>query len=898
MIGETISHYKILEELGRGGMGIVYKAHDTKLDRDVALKFLPSHLSASEQDKARFIQEAKAAATLDHPNICTIFSIDEHQGPAFPGAPAGKQLFIAMQLVEGQTLRDLLVAQPARTDPASPRAATLHLKRAIDIGIQIADGLAAAHEKGIVHRDIKPENIMVRKDGIVQIMDFGLAKLRGDVSRLTKEGSTVGTAGYMSPEQVQGQDADHRSDIFSLGVLLYELFSGKLPFNGVHETALLYEIVNVDAPSIASIRPEIDPVLDAVVLECLGKDPAERYQSAAEVSKELRRYKRESGRSGVIRASRVAEPRLEPAQSIGRGIQSTKKERFVWAGVVALLLISLTFLLFRGTGRDDSPRLAMRFTIPAPEGTIVNESAVSPDGKTIVFTTTGKGENVLWVRHLNGVVATPVPGTKNSSFPFWSPDGRYVGFFADGRMKKVDLLGGEPIVICDVSEGRGGAWNSDGEILFSHGSGGLYRVSSAGGIARQVTFLDSSRKETSHRWPSFLPDGKHFLFLALRVFDEESSTFVSSLDDTARIPLITSEANVLFAPPSHILYLRNRTLMSQKFDPGSRQLTGDPSPVAVGVGHVPNLVLGDFSYSSAGILTTGGGRSVNRQYAWFDRSGKQSGSASPPGNYFDIALSPSGNQAAIQRGDIQTGNSDIWIIDLPRALISRFTFDPAVEDDPVWSADGKYVYYSNAREGTYDIYRKISTGVGSPEVVAERGLPRQPRDWSNDGKYLLYEVTDPVTHSDIWVLPADTTQRPFPFLSSQFDESYPRFSPDGRWVAYASDESGNTEIYVQSFPVSGGRWQVSTHGGSQPRWRQDGRELFYVAPDVQLMAVEIRAGAAFDYGEAKPLFQTRIDNYTAPNRYVPLQNGQKFLINIPVEEELANPITVSVYPFE
>jgi Tol biopolymer transport system component len=361
--------------------------------------------------------------------------------------------------------------------------------------------------------------------------------------------------------------------------------------------------------------------------------------------------------------------------------------------------------------------------------------------------------------------------------------------------------------------------------------------------------------------------------------------------------LITSEANVVFAHPSNVLFIRNRTLMSQAFDPASKLLIGDPRPMMVNVGYVPRLALGDFSYSKAGILTTGGGRSVNRQYAWFDRNGKQSGSACPPGNYFDIALSPDGDRAAIQRSDVQTGNSDIWIVDLQRSLISRLTFEPAVEDDPVWSADGKDVYYSNAKEGTYNIYRKASNGVGSPEVVTRPGTPQRPADWSRDGKYLLFEVDAPRAGYDIWVLPADTTEKPFPFLATSFTEQYPRFSPDGNWVAYASDESGRSEIYVQSFPLSGGRWQVSTSGGSQPRWRQDGRELFYVSSDLMLMAVEIGAGSKFEYGQAAPLFKTRIDDFSAPSRYVPVQNGQKFLINIPVDEELANPITVSIFPF-
>ncbi len=874
MVGQTISHYKVLEKLGEGGMGVVYKAHDTRLNREVALKFLPTHLAASEQDKARFVQEAQSASSINHPNICTIHDIQEHDG----------SMFIVMEYVNGQTLRDRLTSHIP------------HLKSALDIGIQIADGLAAAHEKGIVHRDIKPENIMVRKDGIVQIMDFGLAKLRG-VSRLTREGSTVGTVGYMSPEQVQGLEADHRSDIFSLGVLLYEMFAGQPPFRGVHETAVIYEIVNVDAPPMSAAKTGIDPALDAVVLECLEKDPVERYQSAAEVSKALRRCKRESDRSVVSRVSRVLPGVPTPIGARPTERRAATKERLVWTGLLVTALAVIVYLLFKVGSGDEQHRLSIRFTVPAPEGTVINESVVSPDGRVIAFTTTGGDNNVLWVRRLDEVLGQPVQGTDDAAFPFWSPDSRHIAFFADGKLKKVEPFGGFPVIICDAPDGAGGSWNAEGEIILS-ASGGIHRVSAAGGTLRQVTFPDASRKENSHRWPSFLPDGKHFLFVIIHVFDEDNTTYIGSVDDTSRTALITSEANVVFAYPSNILFLRNRTLMSQAFDPAAKMLIGDPRPMMVNVGFVPRLALGDFSYSKAGILTTGGGRSVNRQYGWFDRSGKQSGSACPPGNYFDIALSPDGDRAAVQRSDVQTGNSDIWIVDLQRSLISRLTFEPAVEDDPAWSADGKDVYYSNAKEGTYNIYRKAANGVGSPRVVTRPGAPQRPADWSRDGKYLLFETDAPRAGYDIWVLPADTTEKPFPFLATPFTETYPRFSPDGNWVAYASDESGRSEIYVQSFPMSGGRWQVSTNGGSQPRWRQDGRELFYVSSDLMLMAIEIGSGSKFEYGQPVPLFKTRIDDFGAPSRYVPVQNGQKFLINIPVDEELANPITVSVFPFE
>ncbi len=442
MIGQTISHYKILEKLGEGGMGVVYKATDTKLDRFVALKFLPPHLAASEQDKARFIQEAKSASALNHPNVCTIHDIQEHDG----------QLFIVMEFVDGQTLQE--------------RKSTLSQKQALDIGIQIADGLAAAHEKGIVHRDIKPENIMIRKDGIVQIMDFGLAKLRG-ASRLTKEGSTVGTAGYMSPEQVQGLDADHRSDIFSLGVLLFEMLSGQPPFKGVHETAIAYEIVNVDSPPLSSIKPNIPPELDAIVLECLEKDPRERTQSASQISVDLKRYRRESSKQ---RASRITAARpvmkvqdYEAEQPVER-VERTKQSFLPWivSGAFGAGCIVISFLYFFGSKPEVQ---SVRAFIQAPGGSSfaqqsggasgVGQISISPDGRRIAFIAVDStGMPRLYVRSLNSLIGLPLPGTENAFYPFWSPKSDFIAFFVDGKLKKIDASGGPPLSICDVREAR------------------------------------------------------------------------------------------------------------------------------------------------------------------------------------------------------------------------------------------------------------------------------------------------------------------------------------------------------------------------------------------------------------------------------------------------------------
>ena len=507
MVGKQVLHYSIIEEVGRGGMGIVYKARDTRLDRDVALKFLPPHLSASSQDKARFIQEAKAAAILDHPNICTVYSIEEFEG----------QLFIVMQLIDGQLLRDRIIG--------------LSEKQAIDVGIQIAEGLSAAHERGIVHRDIKPENIMVRRDGIVQIMDFGLAKLKG-VSRLTKEGSTVGTAGYMSPEQVQGLEADHRSDIFSLGVLLYEMFTGELPFKGVHETAVAYEIVNVDAPPMASARPGINPALDAIILECLEKDPRERTQSASQIAVDLKRYKRESSRQ---RASMVSQ--AQPISAPDRSTTATRsipaatappepKRRIPqWAATaaIAVAMLGLGYTISFLINRNAVPPAVVRASIEMPQGVryydaLGGHSAISPEGSAVVFVGVDSlSQQGLWVRPLNSTEARRLAGTSNATYPFWSPEGTSIGFFADGKLKTIDARGGPAISLADAPFGRGGTWNRDGEILFTPNISdpNLYAVPATGGDRRQVTAFDSTQRSYP-RYPSFLPDGNHFVFTCSR----------------------------------------------------------------------------------------------------------------------------------------------------------------------------------------------------------------------------------------------------------------------------------------------------------------------------------------------------------------------------------------------
>ncbi|MBI2620358.1 MAG: protein kinase, partial [Ignavibacteriales bacterium] len=730
MIGSTISHYKILEKLGEGGMGVVYKAQDTKLDRTVALKFLPPQISGSEQDKARFIQEAKAASAMNHPNVCTIYDIQE-----YTGADGAAQMFIVMEYVEGQTLDE--------------RKKSLSLKQALDIGIQIAEGLAAAHEKGIVHRDVKPENIMVRKDGIVQIMDFGLAKLKG-VSKLTKEGSTVGTAGYMSPEQVQGLDVDHRSDIFSLGVLLYELFTGQLPFKGVHETAISYEIVNVDSTPMSAIKPDLDPALDAIVLECLEKDPNERTQSAKQAAIDLKRFKRESSKQRVSRVTRAYQT---PPSGVSPSVAPPKptlipkliSSPWILAAAFLIVLSVVGIVLLRST---PSPDLLYSSILPPKNAEFVfygpgaGPVVISPDGKRLAFVASSPDKKArIWIRPLDSPVATQLEGTEGARYPFWSPDNQWLGYFSGTALMKVNVAGGPPTMIAPAGNGRGGSWNSDGIIAFSPGAGSpINTVSADGGTPVAVTALDASRREQTHRWPYFLPGGNHFLYYARTAVvgtqGEADVVYVTSLDSKVNKTLMRSSANAAYAA-GYVLFMRGSTLMAQRFNEDALELEGEPVPLAEGVLNDAGYNLAVFSVSQNGVLAYQHGKAqAGSRLVILDRSGKNLGVVGGVTEFYTPRISPDGKRVAVGTFDAQSRNQDIWVYDIERSVHSRFTFDLATEFYAIWSHDGKEIVFNSDRNGKSNLYRKSSTGGNTEQPLFESPLFTLPDDWSADGRFL------------------------------------------------------------------------------------------------------------------------------------------------------------------
>ena len=903
MVGDIVSHYEILAKLGEGGMGVVYKARDTKLDRDVALKFLPAHLSSSDVDKARFMQEAKAASALNHPNVCTIYAIEEHE----------HQLFIAMECVDGQTLRDLV---------RSNHDSTLPIKRAIDIGIQIADGLAAAHEKGIVHRDIKPENIMIRKDGTAQIMDFGLARVRAEASkinRLTKEGSTIGTVVYMSPEQVQGQDADHRSDIFSLGVLLYELFTGQLPFKGVHETALMYEIVNVDAAPMSTRGSDVGPELDGIVLECLEKEPSERYQSAAEISKDLRRLRRGSGRerSNRITASQAVHGQPATTQAIGASGGRPRPHR-AWMLSTGILLMScatLAFLYVRGSSPE---RRVFRSSLLPPDTCLFvakggGHIALSPDGSTIAFVAKDSGGvNMLWVRPFDGLSPRRLSTTEGAEYPFWSPDGRMLGFFADHKLKKIELSGTPAQNICDAPWGRGGTWNQDGVIVFSPTAyEPLLRVQASGGAAKVITTFDTTTQENTHRWPVFMPDGQHFLYLARTANKEADVVYLASLDTTEKSRvLLHASSNVVYSA-GHLLFMRDQSLIAQAFDPTRCALSGEPSPVADRVCYEPAFNRGIFDASVNGVLVYQEGIAGRggRQLVWYDRSGKRLGTAGKAGNSIDLRLSPDGKRVAFSQYDDQSRNYDIWVYELSRDVPTRLTFHPGIHRLPVWSPDGLQIIFAANQRGRWDMYRKARSGVGTEELLFDSNVNKIPSDWSWDGKSVAFWTSgDKATNADSWILtfPSGRAgERPEArsFLRTEFNEGEgATFSPDGRWVAYQSDESGKNQVYVRPFSGSDGKWQISINGGTRPHWRRDGKEIFYLSEDDKITAAEISVnGSGLERGDVRSLFKvsdavknTGGATYLDASVFDVTADGRRFLVNVFMDNESPYPVTLVV----
>jgi eukaryotic-like serine/threonine-protein kinase len=865
MIGKTIFHYEIVEKLGEGGMGVVYRARDTKLDRTVALKFLPPSVSPSDDDKKRFIQEAKAAATLNHQNICTIHDIQEHDN----------QLFIVMEYIEGQTLRERM---ERRKDAPIP------VKLAVDIGIQVAEGIAAAHENGIIHRDIKPENIMLKKDGRVVVMDFGLAKLRvKGVSRLTIAGSTLGTRGYMAPEQVQGLEVDHRADIFALGVLLFELISGESPFKGAHEMAMAYEIVNVDPPMLSSVKPGIDPALDRITSECLYKDKYERYQSASEIVKELKRFKHGSG-SQVVR---------KPITGNDSKVRSTDTNKVrhhrtllfgMGAAIVILGILTMWFVLIRE--QPEGLQKIRAYIVPEPGTQLHSTSiaggqvAISPDGGMIVYTASNaEGKNVLWVRPLAEPYARQLSGTENAVYPFWSSDSRSVGFFADNKLKYITVSSGLMVDVADIITGRGGTWNANGLILFAPAlNAPIHMISTSGGTPKPVTVLDTLGGESTHRWPWFLPDGNHFLYFIGERVDQptdQDGVYIGSLDSKVKKKILHNSMQAIYAS-GHILFVRGKLLMAQPFDSKRLEFTGDAFPVTDNVGVDVSYNLSLFSASQNGTIAYLPGEGASgTNLVLYDRDGNVIGIVGERAIFNSPKFSTDGGRIVVDIFDNKTRANNIWVYDIQRGARTQITFDGLNASDPIWSPDGQSIIYSKSNGRIENLNMKPSTGAGSEQTLYQSTHQMIPTSWSPDGKYLTYFNRG---EYDLWVLPLEDAVAAIPFLQSPSVLGSPVLSPDGKWIAYDSNESGRSEIYVRPFPGPGGKWQISTAGGTRPRWRNDGREIFYFDYEGTINSADVSIKeSTVDVTSVRPLFTTKAN--IRFGTYDITSDGKFFVVN-------------------
>ncbi len=874
-------------------MGVVYKAEDTKLKRAVALKFLPAHLLGDSEIKARFEREAQAAAALDHPNICTVHEIDEADG----------KTFLAMAFLKGRTLEEHIAEGPMALD------------KALDIARQVAEGLGAAHTENIVHRDIKPANILISPDGRATIMDFGLARLT-EASRLTKGEATMGTVAYMSPEQAEGGDVDNRSDLWALGVVLYEMVAGQRPFTGQYDQALFYEIVNQEHEPLTGIRAGLPMELEFIVGKCMAKSADDRYQHASEIVVDLRTLgeKLKSGKSRVVSAggglsksierTRVDAPSLPES---GRG--GAKRDRLVWcvAAMFAVAFIALAVAYFG----ESAPELeTTRFLVQPPEGVRFGPRAaeISPDGRHLAFTgdSSTRGR-LLWVRSIDSIEPRSLAGTEGAENPFWSPDSRFLGFFADGKLKKIDIAGRPAQTLCDAPNNRGGAWSQgsqgdDGVIVFGSGRGSLMRISEAGGEPTGATALNDARGEVSHRYPTFLPDRRHFLYTSRGggKFEVNFGALDRSNGETTepREPVLVSDTPVRYAPPTpahpngYLIFASENSLMAQQFDTASLKLAGRPFPLAERVAATTGgLTPSDFSVSRNGTLVYRSRDAVGLfQLMWFDRGGEPLGSVGEYGRHSAVSLSPDDSRVALSSGGVdELGNFDVWVHDLARGVASRLTFDPALELSQIWSPDGKRMVFSSSRGGgAFDLYVKPTSGAGDAELLLATDHVKGPRSWSRDGRSILYVELRPTTDWDLWVLPLEGERKPVPYLRTEFNEVLGQFSPDGRWIAYVSDESRRDEVYVQPYPVDGGKWQVSTDGGSQPRWRDDGKELYYLAPGDTIMAVDIDATETFRPGVPSALFSVEgMNSSTTASAYFHYDvsnDGRRFLIDVVSEE--------------
>jgi eukaryotic-like serine/threonine-protein kinase len=891
--GLQVGQYRIESKLGEGGMSTVYLALDTKLQRPVAIKFLSDHL-ADANARRRFQREAQMASSLNHPHIVTVHDVGEFEA----------RQYLVMECVDGETLKEW-----AKEKKRTP-------KEIGDLLIGVADGLAAAHEAGILHRDVKPTNILIGRNGYAKLADFGLAKLATgsrievDYSRSivpSQQGALFGTIAYMSPEQASGEALDSRSDIFSFAVVLYELLAGKRPFGGRTDLEVLKTIIQGDPPPWNEETPATYRIM---VEKALEKNPAERYQSMREMVVDLKRAQRSS----------AAVPPLPPIANMHLSLETASvpvphKPWLAW-GVAAAFLVAFAMLSLIHFRERPLESAAVQFQV-YPSGKMLRGDAfaVSPDGRHLAFAATASdGIARLWIRDLDSLQVRALseshPATVKYSgvVPpfFWSHDSRYIGFQSGGKLAKIKISGGPAQTLCDLQGAVvGGSWNRDDVIVFADSARGLMQVSAAGGVAFPLTTLDPSRKEIVHVLPFFLPDGRHFLYLRASSSPENNGAYVGSVNtkpeeqDSKRIMATTSAPVYVPSPNSEsgqVLFVRLGTLMAQPFDARRLEPFGEAVPIADKVGSY--LDYGFFSASSNGVLVYRSDAGQVYQLTWLDQRGKAVGTVAESDRYNSLALSPDGRRVVVSRTNPENAaNSDVWLLDVGRNTSTRLTSEQVRAGLPVWSADGSSVIFDSIRAREVNLYRKLASGAGDEQLLlkASDGY-KYATSSSRDGRFLLYTVENPKTKSDLWVLPLNGDPTPIPFLHTEFNESSGQFSPHGDWIAYTSDESGSDEIYVRDFSAgsaqkswdSARKWLISKGGGTSPRWRGDGKELFYVASDGKLMSVNIGAKPVFEAGPPRPLFQLPPGSIGGDVT----TDGRRFLIGVPVAQGASVTFTV------
>jgi eukaryotic-like serine/threonine-protein kinase len=886
--GFRLGAYEVLEPLGEGGMGEVFRARDLRLGREVAIKVLSERFTLDAQRRERFEREARVLASLSHPNIATLHTIEQ----------LGDTHALVLELVDGETLAERIARGP------------MALPEALAIAEQIASALDAAHEHGVVHRDLKPSNVKLRADGNVKLLDFGLAKTfapdsdsaRRDPKEATAtmlgaaQGLVMGTPAYMSPEQARGLRVDKRADVWAFGCLLYEMLAGERAFAGDHLSDVVARIIERE-PDFGVLPTDTPVAIRRLLQRCLAKDPRHRLRDIGDARLEI----------AEVRASAGVES-LEPAAALAARGTARWRERTAWSIVV--LGVGIAAVLAFTRSAPEPP--IVRFELTTPPTSDAFSFALSPDGQRLVFVATADGESRLWLRPLDQVSAQPLDGTEGASYPFWSPDSSAVGFFADGKVKRKDLTGGTPRVLADAPGARGGTWNRDGDIVFAPApTVGLKRVAATGGAA--VTVTELAPDHGSHRWPQFLPDGRRFLFFVGLGQASARGTYVGSLDGGTPTRLLAGETAAVFAPPGYLLRVLKGVLVAHRFDAESGTVVAESFPLAQPVGTDDGAFHSAFSVSSTGVLVHRPGGGTARQLVWVDAAGTTLGTLGPIDDGAPAApeLAPDGRRLALTRSPEGTG--DVWLIDVARNVVSRTTFDPGVDVYPVWSPDGDRLIFSSGRNGRMDLFEKATSGIAEERPLLATGADTAPQDWSRDGRALLYTQQDPRTGSDLWVVPLDDARgaaanpgfspgQPVPIAQSAFDEGQGKFSPDGRWIAYVTNETGRQEVYIQPFPDLSSKWQVSSGGGIYPVWRRDGRELYYLAPDMRLMAVPIQVTAqplAIEPGVPRALFTTRLATtgpyvFTAgvfaKAQYAVTPEGQ-FLMNV-AGDAAAPPLTL------